>query len=101
MAIESDTTPTLVAGEGKPEDPAEHPSVQALRERFPDAVERIRPDAVGTPVVYVSHHRNFEVLETYEAGIELFGHEVKSLRKGQGSLEGASEAVIPRGTFYV
>ncbi len=40
-------------------------------------------------------HFNYEVLETLEAGIELLGHEVKSLRNKQGSLEGAR--VIVRG----
>ncbi|MDE2041308.1 MAG: SsrA-binding protein SmpB [Patescibacteria group bacterium] len=38
---------------------------------------------------------DYEILETYEAGIELLGFEVKSLKKGQGSLEGAY--VIIRG----
>lgn len=32
---------------------------------------------------------NFEISEKYTAGIELFGFEVKSIRKGQGSLDGA------------
>ena len=32
---------------------------------------------------------NYEITEKLVAGIELFGFEVKSLRKGQGSLEGA------------
>lgn len=32
---------------------------------------------------------NYEILDTYEAGAELFGHEVKSLRLKRGSLEGA------------
>lgn len=32
---------------------------------------------------------NYEFLETYEAGIQLRGFEVKALKKGQGSLEGA------------
>jgi SsrA-binding protein len=32
---------------------------------------------------------NFEILEKYEAGISLLGTEVKSVRKGQGKLEGA------------
>ncbi|MFZ2521888.1 MAG: SsrA-binding protein SmpB [Minisyncoccia bacterium] len=31
---------------------------------------------------------DYEILEKYTAGIELFGFEVKSLRKSQGSLEG-------------
>ena len=32
---------------------------------------------------------NYEILEKFQAGIELLGHEVKSLRKGQGSLDGS------------
>ena len=40
-------------------------------------------------------HFNYEILETFEAGIELLGFEVKSLRKRQGSLEGAR--VVVRG----
>ena len=32
---------------------------------------------------------NYEILEKYVAGIELLGFEVKSIKKGQGSLEGA------------
>ncbi len=32
---------------------------------------------------------NYEILETYEAGIELAGYEIKSLRAKHGSLEGA------------
>ena len=38
---------------------------------------------------------NFEILETFEAGLELLGYEVKSLRNKQGSLEGSH--VIVRG----
>jgi len=38
---------------------------------------------------------NYEIQETFSAGIELFGFEVKSLRKKQGSLEGAY--IIARG----
>jgi SsrA-binding protein len=34
-------------------------------------------------------HFNYEILDTFEAGIELLGFEVKSLKKSQGSLEGA------------
>jgi SsrA-binding protein len=40
-------------------------------------------------------HFDYETLEELEAGIELFGFEVKSVRAGQGSLEGAR--VIVRG----
>lgn len=38
---------------------------------------------------------NYDIIETYQAGISLLGLEVKSLKKGQGSLEGAY--VILRG----
>lgn len=34
-------------------------------------------------------HFNYEILDRLEAGIELLGPEVKSLRKSQGSLDGA------------
>ena len=40
-------------------------------------------------------HFNYEILARYEAGIELLGVEVKSLRSGHGSLEGSH--VIVRG----
>ena len=40
-------------------------------------------------------HLTYVITDTKEAGIELFGFEVKSLRKKQGSLEGAK--VIVRG----
>ena len=43
---------------------------------------------------------NYEILETYEAGLELLGLEVKSLRKGQGSLEGA-HAIVRGGEVYL
>ncbi len=32
---------------------------------------------------------DYEILKKYEAGIELFGHEVKALRSGLGSLQGS------------
>lgn len=34
-------------------------------------------------------HFNYEVLDKFEAGIELAGFEVKSIKKNQGSLEGS------------
>jgi SsrA-binding protein len=40
-------------------------------------------------------HLTYVISDTKEAGIELFGYEVKSLRKKQGSLDGAK--VIVRG----
>ncbi|MES2216298.1 MAG: SsrA-binding protein SmpB [Patescibacteria group bacterium] len=48
-----------------------------------------------TLVDYKKAHFNYEILEKYEAGIILRGFEVKSLKKGQGSLDGAY--VIIRG----
>ena len=44
---------------------------------------------------------NFELLEKLEAGIELFGFEVKSLRQKQGSLEGAYVIVRGKEAFLV
>ncbi len=38
---------------------------------------------------------NYEIKENLEAGIELFGNEVKSIRKGMGNLEGSY--IIVRG----
>lgn len=43
---------------------------------------------------------NYEVLEEFEAGLELLGGEVKSLRAGQGKLEG-SHVVVRGGEAYV
>jgi len=43
---------------------------------------------------------DYEILETYPAGIELFGYEVKSLKNSQGSLEG-SHITIRGGEAYV
>ena len=40
-------------------------------------------------------HLNYEFLDRFEAGLELHGYEVKSLRRGQGTLDGAR--VIARG----
>ncbi len=44
---------------------------------------------------------NYEILEKYAAGIELFGFEVKSLQKGQGSLEGAHITVRGKEAFVI
>ncbi len=46
----------------------------------------------------ITHRRarfDFEILDTYEAGLELLGTEAKALRSGKGKLEGAH--VIVRG----
>ena len=43
---------------------------------------------------------NYETLEEFEAGIELLGHEVKSLRNKQGKLEG-SHVIVRGGEAYI
>lgn len=43
---------------------------------------------------------DYELLDTFEAGVSLLGTEVKSLRKGQGKLEGA-HVVIRGGEAYL
>jgi SsrA-binding protein len=43
---------------------------------------------------------NYEILEEFEAGLELLGTEVKSLRAGQGKLEG-SHVIVRGGEAYV
>jgi SsrA-binding protein len=43
---------------------------------------------------------DYEVLEEFEAGIELLGHEVKSLRGSHGKLEG-SHVIIRGGEAYL
>lgn len=45
-------------------------------------------------------HFNYEITDTYSAGIELLGYEVKSLKNGQGSLEGA-HATVRGGEAYI
>jgi len=50
---------------------------------------------MATLVDYKKARFNYEILETFEAGIELLGFEVKSLKKGQGSLDGSH--VVVRG----
>lgn len=43
---------------------------------------------------------DYEVLEQFEAGLELLGHEVKSLRQKQGKLEGA-HIIVRGGEAYI
>jgi SsrA-binding protein len=43
---------------------------------------------------------DYEILEQYEAGIELLGHEVKSLRAKHGKLEGA-HIIVRGGEAYI
>ena len=44
---------------------------------------------------------NYEIIEKYTAGIELFGFEVKSLKNSQGSLEGAHATVRGNEAFVI
>ena len=44
---------------------------------------------------------NYEFLERFDAGIELLGHEVKSLRQKTGSLEGAYAIVRGNEAYLV
>lgn len=46
-------------------------------------------------------HFNYEILDQFDAGIELFGYEVKSLRNKHGSLEGAHIIVRGNEAFLV
>ncbi len=46
-------------------------------------------------------HFNYEILETFEAGMELLGCEVKALRAKRGSLEGAHVTVRGGEAFLV
>jgi SsrA-binding protein len=46
-------------------------------------------------------HFNYEIIEKLEAGIELFGFEVKSLKSGQGSLEGAHVMIRGKEAYVV
>lgn len=44
---------------------------------------------------------DYEILDKYEAGIELFGFEVKSIRKGQGSFDGSHITIRGSEVFLI
>lgn len=46
-------------------------------------------------------HFNYEILDTFEAGIELFGFEAKALRAGMGSLEGSHVTIRGNEAFVI
>ena len=54
----------------------------------------------GTAAVNKKAYRNFELVEKFEAGLQLVGTEVKSLREGQADLNGAY-ARIRRGECWL
>ncbi len=45
-------------------------------------------------------HFNYSIEETFEAGIELAGHEVKSIKKGQGNINSAF-CIVRGGEAYI
>ena len=51
---------------------------------------------VGMPVLIINKKakHDYHILETYEAGLVLSGHEVKAIREGKISIKGAHVAVI-------
>lgn len=51
------------------------------------AKSRKDKDKQAPSVVNKKAYRNFELIEKFEAGLELLGTEVKSLRAGQADLE--------------
>lgn len=44
---------------------------------------------------------NYDITDTYSAGIELFGYEVKSIRKSLGSLEGSYVTIRGNEAFLI
>ncbi len=46
-------------------------------------------------------HFNFEILETFEAGVVLYGYEVKAIRAGRGKLEGGHVVIRGGEAFLV
>ncbi len=56
--------------------------------------------SVTTYVNNKKAHFNYDVLRAFEAGIELFGHEVKALKAHHGSLDGAY-VVVRGGEAYL
>ena len=53
---------------------------------------------------YISNkkaHFNFEILETFQAGAVLAGHEVKAIRLGRGKLDGAHVVIRGGEAFLV
>jgi len=62
------------------------------------------PSIVIPVTTYISQKRvtfDFELLETFEAGISLLGTEVKSIRNSQGKLDGAHVIIRGKEAFLV
>jgi SsrA-binding protein len=56
--------------------------------------------SMSTLIDHKKAHFNYEITDTFEAGIELFGFEVKAVRSKQGSLEG-SHVTVRGGEAYL
>lgn len=54
-----------------------------------------------TLIVNKKAHLNYEITDSYTAGMELFGFEVKSIRKRQGSLDGSYVTVRGSEAFLI
>ena len=58
------------------------------------AKQRKHKEGQAPKAVNKKAYRNFELIEKYEAGLELLGTEVKSLRAGQADLDGSYARII-------
>jgi SsrA-binding protein len=56
---------------------------------------------MATLIEHKKARLNYEILETFEAGIELEGFEVKSVRAKQGALEGAHVTIRGNEAFLI
>lgn len=55
----------------------------------------------GMKIVNRTFHREYSLLEKYEAGVVLTGGEVKSLKNNRGKLEGAFVKLRPDGAYLI
>ncbi len=81
MTPDAVRTPAMVRGAPAGDDPATHPSVRALKDRFGASVLRIESDAVGYPVVWMPPDLNADMLrflretpgQTYDLLADIMG----------------------------
>jgi len=55
---------------------------------------RKKDEQAGSVTVNKKAYMNFEIVDKFEAGMSLLGTEVKSLRAGQGDLEGSYARIL-------